>query len=98
MSFDEKTASTILDIPLDIGEIKDLVISGGVASNHFLRQSVDDTLRTTHREDVQVHFPPISLCTDNAAMIAHAGLISWNTTRDLTAKPLSKWSVEDYPL
>lgn len=75
--------------------IQDLVISGGVASNLNLRQVVQDTLKSIGRDDVRIHFPPISLCTDNAAMIAHTGLINWNLTRDLTVTPRAKWSVED---
>jgi N6-L-threonylcarbamoyladenine synthase len=75
--------------------IQDLVISGGVASNQYLRQAVQSTLKSINRDDVRVHFPPISLCTDNAAMIAHAGLVTWDLTRNLTAKPRAKWSVED---
>lgn len=75
--------------------IQDLVISGGVASNQYLRQVVNFTLKSIGRDDVRIHFPPIALCTDNAAMIAHAGLVNWNTTRDLTVTPRAKWSVED---
>jgi N6-L-threonylcarbamoyladenine synthase len=75
--------------------VQDLVVSGGVASNQLLRQAVQLTLISINRQDVRVHFPPVSLCTDNAAMIAHAGLVSWNLTRDLTAIPQAKWSVED---
>lgn len=75
--------------------ITDLVLSGGVASNEYLRKTIKKTLLSIGREDVRLHFPPVSLCTDNAAMIAHAGLISWNLTHDLTAIPRAKWSVEE---
>lgn len=84
-----------LDLPYDRHAIKDIVISGGVASNQYLRRCINDTLRAINRIDVQMHFPPISLCTDNAAMIAHAGLISWDLTRDLGMKPRAKWSLEE---
>lgn len=75
--------------------VQDLVISGGVASNQYLRHVVTSTLKDIRRDDVRIHFPPISLCTDNAAMIAHAGLINWDLTRDVTVTPRAKWSVED---
>lgn len=75
--------------------IKDLVVSGGVASNQLLRRAIQSTLDSIDRRDVQVHFPPIPLCTDNAAMIAHAALVSWKLSRDLTIKPRAKWSVEE---
>ena len=48
-------------------EIKAVLMAGGVSANDSLRQSIQSSL------DCQVHIPPISLCTDNAAMIASAG-------------------------
>ncbi|HMA97830.1 MAG TPA: tRNA (adenosine(37)-N6)-threonylcarbamoyltransferase complex transferase subunit TsaD [Wenzhouxiangella sp.] len=44
-----------------------LVIAGGVSANSRLRASLDAALPG------QVYYPPLSLCTDNGAMIAHAG-------------------------
>lgn len=47
-----------------------LAVVGGVAANRRLR----DSLARAAREDgFRVVFPPLSLCTDNAAMIAAAG-------------------------
>jgi N6-L-threonylcarbamoyladenine synthase len=48
-----------------------LVISGGVAANSRLRAAVQE--RAAEYEGMQVHLPPVRLCTDNAAMIAVAG-------------------------
>ena len=47
----------------------EVVLAGGVAANSVLRQSL------THASDVHVAVPPVSLCTDNGAMIAIAGLV-----------------------
>ncbi len=44
-----------------------LVIAGGVSANQRLRAELNAALPG------QVYFPPLSLCTDNGAMIAHAG-------------------------
>ncbi len=43
-----------------------LVLAGGVAANSCLRETL---LRLGERENVNVKFPPIELCGDNAAMI-----------------------------
>jgi N6-L-threonylcarbamoyladenine synthase len=96
MLFDTNVKNDTFGALVKGDDIEDLVISGGVAGNSFLRKCVQDTLKSIDRDNVKVHFPPISLCTDNAAMIAHAALISWNTTRSLDATPLPKWSIEDY--
>ena len=46
---------------------KTVVIAGGVAANTRLREEVQN------RFDVTMHYAPMSLCTDNAAMIAAMG-------------------------
>jgi len=45
----------------------DILIAGGVSANESLRQSMREN------PDFPVHVPPLSLCTDNAAMIAAVG-------------------------
>jgi N6-L-threonylcarbamoyladenine synthase len=61
----EKTARAV-----DKCGLRQVVVAGGVAANQGLRQ----TLTARAREDgFDVVFPPLSLCTDNAAMIAAAG-------------------------
>ncbi|CDS00627.1 related to probable O-sialoglycoprotein endopeptidase [Sporisorium scitamineum] len=79
-------------------EIKALVCSGGVASNGFLRSRLREHLDGLGREDVDLQFPPLSLCTDNAAMIAWAGhLIYDQRTQDYSRHARPKWSMEDIP-
>jgi N6-L-threonylcarbamoyladenine synthase len=46
---------------------KKLIIGGGVAANSQLRT---DLTREGIKNDIQVFFPPLALCMDNAAMIA----------------------------
>jgi len=47
--------------------VKAIVVAGGVSANRALR----DTFM--NQQEFPVHIPPLSLCTDNAAMIAAAG-------------------------
>ena len=47
------------------------MITGGVAANRGLRQVAQEQ---GQRVGVEVHIPPFASCTDNAAMIAYAGL------------------------
>ena len=44
-----------------------ILLSGGVSANKALRETVRD------RATIPVYFPPLVLCTDNAAMIAACG-------------------------
>jgi N6-L-threonylcarbamoyladenine synthase len=45
-------------------------VTGGVSANSRLREAFLDNCQ---RQDIDVFFPKLSLCTDNAAMIAAAG-------------------------
>ena len=45
-------------------------VTGGVSANRRLREVFTDTCQ---KERIEVFFPELSLCTDNAAMIAAAG-------------------------
>jgi N6-L-threonylcarbamoyladenine synthase len=46
---------------------REILVAGGVSANQALRQAFHS------QSEFKVHIPPISLCTDNAAMIAAAG-------------------------
>lgn len=67
----QKTAVETLVQHLKIAEKefrpKSIVIAGGVAANQLLRQEAKEQLKS------EVIYPPIDLCTDNAAMIAALG-------------------------
>jgi N6-L-threonylcarbamoyladenine synthase len=49
----------------------DFVLAGGVASNHAIREALTALGRN---EGFQTKIPPPGLCTDNAAMVAWAGV------------------------
>lgn len=52
---------------------KQVLLAGGVAANKGLRKALEQTF--SGREDLELIIPPLSLCTDNAAMIAAAGSV-----------------------
>jgi len=47
-------------------KVKEIVLAGGVSANHALRSAF------TSQKEFPVHIPALTLCTDNAAMIAAA--------------------------
>lgn len=88
---------TALDALLSRAEIaieryhpKQMVLAGGVAANSRLRAKIGEDMAKKYVE-VEFIIPPLSCCTDNAAMIAVAGTIAYQhgerATFDLTANP-----------
>ena len=69
---------------METKDYKKLICSGGVAANEMLRIKLDQLAKNTK---VQVYYPSLELCTDNAAMIAYAGYIR-------KSKKLKKYDVE----
>jgi N6-L-threonylcarbamoyladenine synthase len=66
-----------------------LVLAGGVAANRGLRARAAE-LCTEH--GITLFVPPVASCTDNAAMIAHAGalLLSKGKRDDVSMAPYSR--------
>jgi N6-L-threonylcarbamoyladenine synthase len=50
-------------------DLKRLVVAGGVGANRLLREQLN---LACAKRGVRVHYPELSLCTDNGAMIAMA--------------------------
>jgi N6-L-threonylcarbamoyladenine synthase len=55
-----------------------LLVAGGVARNRALRENL---LSRSNRADIKVIFPPLNLCTDNAAMVARTALFHFRSGR-----------------
>lgn len=49
-----------------------LIVAGGVGANAKLRESLN---AATAKIGAEVFYPPLALCTDNGAMIAHVGAL-----------------------
>ncbi|RVD84849.1 uncharacterized protein DFL_003187 [Arthrobotrys flagrans] len=77
-------------------DIETVIVSGGVASNRFLREVLRKQLDFNSFDKVDLAFPPIEFCTDNAAMIAWTGYemyqAGYESTLDIA--PFRKWSLQ----
>jgi N6-L-threonylcarbamoyladenine synthase len=69
------------------------VVCGGVAANQHLRNSLQDL---TGKKKMDFIAPPLSLCSDNGAMIAWVGIEKLKTnktdTLDIAARP--RWPLD----
>ena len=98
IAFEHVVNRAIAALKNDAGAgIKNLVVSGGVASNKFLRHVFKECLTSAGFGDVELVVPPMKFCTDNAAMVAWAGLEIYRTgwRSGLEIMPIRKWSLDD---
>ncbi|MGR3484240.1 MAG: tRNA (adenosine(37)-N6)-threonylcarbamoyltransferase complex transferase subunit TsaD [Paracoccaceae bacterium] len=78
---------------LDVTGHRTLAVAGGVAANATIR----DALAAACAEaGARILAPPLALCTDNAAMIAHAGAewLAAGVRDDLTLSPRPRWPLD----
>jgi N6-L-threonylcarbamoyladenine synthase len=70
-----------------------LVVAGGVAANKALRAALE---RVAARRGFRLVAPPIALCTDNAAMVAWAGVerLARGLTDELSFAPRPRWPLD----
>ena len=57
-----------------------IVLAGGVSANEKLRTEMD---KAAEKINAKVYYPPINLCTDNAAMIASAGYYNYINNKSI---------------
>ena len=76
------------------GEVAALVVAGGVAANNAVRAALE-TLAA--KSGLRFVAPPLPLCTDNAAMIAWAGIerlrMGQNDSLDFAPRP--RWPLDE---
>lgn len=80
----------------DVRGVKTLVVSGGVASNQFLKVILRTILDAKGFQHIKLVLPPPKFCTDNAAMIAWTGMEMYEAgyRTSLAAMGIRKWSVD----
>ena len=66
-------ASRLIDVAKAEG-VKDVCLAGGVAANSKLRELAG---KYAQENGINIHYPPLVLCTDNAAMIAARGYFEY---------------------
>ncbi|MBU6268099.1 MAG: tRNA (adenosine(37)-N6)-threonylcarbamoyltransferase complex transferase subunit TsaD [Sphingomonadales bacterium] len=75
------------------GPVRALVVAGGVAANQAMRKALENLAA---ENGLRFTAPPLPLCTDNAAMIAWAGLERFGTGQsdglDVAARP--RWPLD----
>lgn len=54
--------------------INKIALAGGVSANSYIRKAFKEL---EEKENIQVYYPELKLCTDNAAMIASAGYYNY---------------------
>ncbi|MFT6106280.1 MAG: N6-L-threonylcarbamoyladenine synthase [Rickettsiales bacterium] len=73
-------------------KIENIVIAGGVAANQYLFQKISDFGKEFSLKTLA---PPIKICTDNAAMVAWAGVekLKLGMVDQLDFSPKAKWGI-----
>ncbi len=75
-------------------DIQTIVVSGGVAANKVIRSKIE---KLADKNKLKFIAPPLSLCTDNGAMIAWAGLERFRLglTDALNTPVRPRWPLEE---
>ena len=96
-SFQQAVIDCLVDrtrLALDASDAPTLVVAGGVAANQAIRSALAALAKANGR---RFSVPPASLCTDNAAMIAWAGLERYaaGLTDPLDVPARARWPLDD---
>jgi len=81
---------------LDETDCSVLTVSGGVAANQYLRETLSRALAS---RGARAYYPRPEFCTDNAAMIAVAGLARLLAGQhdDLAIGARAHWALDSLP-
>ena len=72
-SFEKVTTEMLIENvekAIEETNIKKVVLAGGVSANSYIRKKFEEFSKT---KNIEIYYPELKLCTDNAAMIAAAG-------------------------
>lgn len=72
-SFEKDVAEILLDNTkkaVKATNINKIALAGGVSANSYIRKAFKEL---EEKENIEIYYPELKLCTDNAAMIASAG-------------------------
>lgn len=73
-SFERATTEVLVENTLkalkELKNINKIALAGGVSANSYIRKQFE---KLGEKNNIEVYFPELKLCTDNAAMIASAG-------------------------
>jgi N6-L-threonylcarbamoyladenine synthase len=89
----EKTRRALEVVRSETGKTPTLAVAGGVAANQSIRSALQNMAAEYGHDFIA---PPLSLCTDNAAMIAYAGLVQFQEgkTSDMTLSARPRWPLD----
>ena len=76
-SFEKDVAEILLkntNMAVKEKKINKIALAGGVSANSYIRKAFKEL---EEKENIQVYYPELKLCTDNAAMIASAGYYNY---------------------
>ena len=90
----DRTRNGLHRFKMEHPEGSTLVVAGGVAANAHLRTKLGEL---ANENGFRFVAPPPKLCTDNAAMIAWAGIerLQQNMTNSLDFAPRPRWPLEE---
>ena len=88
-----KVAIEMFKEKTNVKDIK-LIVAGGVAANKSIRKNLN---RLSNDIDLEIIFPDIKFCGDNAAMIAWAGIKRYkkNLLGNLNIQARSRWPLDE---
>ena len=70
----------------------DVIIAGGVAANQFLREEFK---KLENQLNINVYYPNMKYCGDNAAMIAFVGSKMSSKVNNHTSKARARWPLDE---
>jgi N6-L-threonylcarbamoyladenine synthase len=89
----DRTRAAIAIMRRDHPELRRFVVAGGVAANSAIRAALS---ALAAEQGLAMHAPPPQLCTDNAAMVAWAGIerAALGMFDPLDAPARARWPLE----